>query len=82
MVSIAYNRSDEDADARAADCYEALFARSLELGGQPSRLPLFAMSEGIAKLRSNDDVFLARIRDAIDPQGLIARGRYACRDQK
>ena len=61
--------------ARAKACYDEVFALCMAEGFIPYRVG----NQSMAQLDPNADVYwktVARIKDALDPQGLLAPGRY------
>jgi 4-cresol dehydrogenase (hydroxylating) flavoprotein subunit len=74
-VPIIFNRHDSGEQARATACYEELFSRGRELGFFPYRVGVDTMSK-LASIQSTSSQFHLRLRRSIDPDGLIAPGRY------
>ncbi len=75
VLTIAYDRENAAETARARICHRAVFDAVMEAGYIPYRVGI----ESMALLDREDDVFwkvAARIKDALDPQGTIAPGRY------
>lgn len=75
ILNVAYDKGDAAEVDRATACYDAM-AQSLMSAGYP---PYRTSPQGMAKLHSGDDVFwdVARaIKEALDPNDIIARGRY------
>ncbi|WP_285652448.1 FAD-binding oxidoreductase [Actinomycetospora sp. NBRC 106375] len=73
--SIQFDRDEPGADDRAMDCYEALFAAVADLGYLPYRAGLQGMAMYPSPEPGWQDVF-ARLKSALDPNGVIAPGRY------
>ncbi len=73
-VPILFNRHDEAEVARAMACYHALFEAGRQLGFVPYRLGVQSM----AALNREKAVpgLLVAIKNALDPHGIIAPGRY------
>ena len=73
-VPILFDRADPAAIDRAHACYDALFAAGQAMGCVPYRLGVQSM----ALLNEHDAVpdLLKRLKQAVDPQGVIAPGRY------
>ncbi|MES2899820.1 MAG: FAD-binding oxidoreductase [Pseudomonadota bacterium] len=75
VITVAYDKQDMDETARAGQCYRAVFARVMKAGYIPYRVG----SQSMAELDPHQDVYwrtVARIKQALDPDGLIAPGRY------
>lgn len=72
---VVYDRDVAGEDARARACHDALLAELAALGYLPFRLGIQSMR---ALPPSNDDfgAVLRRIRQVLDPHGIIAPGRY------
>ena len=70
----AVDRTDPDEVERAHACYEALFAAGQAMGCVPYRLGVQSM----ALLNEQHAVpeLLQRLKQAVDPQNIIAPGRY------
>ncbi len=75
-VPILFDRSDAVATARARACYDALLAAGRQQGFFPYRLHVDAMSALIDADTPHWRMAL-KIKQALDPQGIIAPGRYA-----
>lgn len=74
-VSLMYDRDIPGEDERAMACHDAMLAWLLEHGLVPYRLGIQSMH----MLRERDGPFerlLRRLRAELDPQGIIAPGRY------
>lgn len=74
VISITYDRDVPGEDERAMACYSELSARCTQAGFFPYRLGIQSMQHlqpapGYAAL-------LARLKDAIDPNHILAPGRY------
>jgi 4-cresol dehydrogenase (hydroxylating) flavoprotein subunit len=72
---IFYDRRAKGEDARAMAAYRAAFAALLEEGYFPYRLGIQSMEALPASLDDSDAV-LARIKTALDPEGILAPKRY------
>ncbi len=76
-LPILFDREDPEQTARAGECYEDVFERCTRAGFIPYRVGIQSMQ----KLFSEGDEFwnvAKRIKDALDPAGILAPGRY-CR---
>ena len=76
VITVAYDKDDQDETARAKACYTALFDLCMAAGYVPYRVG----NQSMAELDPNSDVFWAtvrKIKSALDPDGLISPGRYA-----
>ena len=75
VLTIAYDRDNAAETARARICHRAVFDAVMAAGYIPYRVGI----ESMALLDPEGDVYwkvAARIKDAFDPQGMIAPGRY------
>ena len=75
VLTVAYDKEDPGEAARAMQCYRELFDAVMEAGYVPYRVGLQSM----AGLDDGGDSYwrvAARIKAALDPQGIIAPGRY------
>jgi 4-cresol dehydrogenase (hydroxylating) len=74
IISIAYDRHTAGEDDRAMACYRELLASLAQNGYYSYRLSIGAMSA------ANDDgeyaAMLRALKDAVDPNGILAPGRY------
>lgn len=76
VITVAYDKDDEQEVARAKACYKAVFDLCMEAGYVPYRVG----NQSMAQLDPHSDVFWATVRQlkaALDPDGLISPGRYA-----
>jgi 4-cresol dehydrogenase (hydroxylating) flavoprotein subunit len=76
VLTVAYDKEDADEVTRAHACYREVFDRMMEAGYIPYRVGNHSMAD----LDPNGDVYwrtVARIKQALDPHGIIAPGRYA-----
>ncbi len=75
VITIAYDKEDPAEVARAHACYQAVFDQVMGAGYIPYRVGLQSMGQ----LDPHADTYwatVARIKQALDPHGLIAPGRY------
>lgn len=75
VITIAFDQDDPAEVARAHACYQALFDTVMQAGYIPYRVG----QQSMAQLDPARDVYwqtVAAIKDALDPAGLIAPGRY------
>lgn len=75
VLTIAYDRDDPEETARARACHDAVFARMFEAGYIPYR----AGNHSMAALDPEGDSYwrtVAALKRALDPQGILAPGRY------
>ncbi len=73
VATISYDRDVAGEDQRALDCYRVLAGALVDRGYPPYRLPVGAM--GYLDLSSAAGV-VARLKSALDPNGVLAPGRY------
>lgn len=75
ILNVAFDKSVPDEVARAMACYDAAMNALIQEGYVPYRTGL----RGMEKIRDGEDVFwqvVREIKQALDPQDIIARGRY------
>ena len=75
VITVAYDKEDADEVARAKRCYDTVFDLVMKAGYIPYRVG----NQSMAKLDPHGDVYwktVASIKAALDPDGLIAPGRY------
>ena len=75
VITVCYDKEDEEEVARARRCYDEVFALCMAEGFIPYRVG----NQSMAQLDPHADVYwktVARIKQALDPQGLLAPGRY------
>jgi 4-cresol dehydrogenase (hydroxylating) len=75
VLTIAYDKDDPDEVERAHRCYREVFGLAMDAGYIPYRVGNHSMGE----LDPHGDVYwatVARIKAALDPDGIIAPGRY------
>ena len=78
VLTVAYDKEDPDEVARARSCYRQVFDTMVGAGYVPYRVGLQSMAD----LDNGEDSYwrmVGRIKAALDPEGLIAPGRYAGR---
>ncbi|RJG27619.1 FAD-binding oxidoreductase [Massilia cavernae] len=75
VITVAYDKDDPDEVARALGCYQKVFDLCMAEGYVPYRVG----NQSMAQLDPHSDVFWATVRQikaALDPDGIIAPGRY------
>jgi 4-cresol dehydrogenase (hydroxylating) len=75
VITIAFDQDAPDEVARARACYDSVYKAVTQAGYVPYRVGLASM----AALDPHADTFwatTAKIKDALDPDGLLAPGRY------
>jgi hypothetical protein len=73
---ILYNKSVEGASENAQSFYFSILHEASKIGCYPYRLPLFAMKE-FQKYSDTPSFSLgARIKNLLDPKGILSPGRY------
>jgi 4-cresol dehydrogenase (hydroxylating) len=75
VITVCYDKEDAEETARARRCYDDVFALTMAEGYIPYRVG----NQSMARLDPHGDVYwqtVARIKEALDPQGLLAPGRY------
>lgn len=75
VLTIAYDKSDPDETARARDCAEAVVAAVLAAGFVPYRVGIPFMPQVMGNAPALAPALRA-IKTALDPQGILAPGRY------
>jgi 4-cresol dehydrogenase (hydroxylating) len=75
LPSIVYDRSVSGEDERAMACHDALLERYCRLGYLPNRLGIQSM-EGLPPAKDDFTSLLRRLKEAVDPIGVLAPGRY------
>ncbi len=75
VVSIAFRRSDAAAAARARRCNDKMRRFFIELGLSPYRVDVDAMGDIVDPESVFWQTALA-LKETLDPEGIIARGRY------
>ena len=75
VITVAYDKEDPEEVARAQRCYGTVFDLVMKAGYIPYRVG----NQSMAELDPHGDVYwktVAKIKAALDPDGLIAPGRY------
>jgi 4-cresol dehydrogenase (hydroxylating) len=75
-LPILYNKDDLDETKRASACYEELLNECMKQGYIPYRFGIQSM----AQIAGTKDIFwdvVERLKNALDPNGIISPGRYA-----
>lgn len=75
ILNVVFDKTDAARTEAARQCYEAVLDRLLELGYPPYR----TSPSGISRLWGEEDTFwqvTREIKDALDPDGVFAEGRY------
>ena len=75
VITVCYDKENAEEVARARRCYADVFELCMAEGYIPYRVG----NQSMAQLDPHADVYwktVARIKDALDPQGLLAPGRY------
>jgi 4-cresol dehydrogenase (hydroxylating) len=75
VISITYDRSVAGEDERAMRCYKAVMDRLVESGYPPYRLNVGSMSYLAGQSEEYADT-LRSLKQALDPNGILAPGRY------
>ena len=75
VITISFDRAVEGEDARALRCYHALMGALLAAGYPPYRLNVGSMQYGEGNSEEYGDT-LRRLKQALDPGGVLAPGRY------
>ena len=74
VISISYDRDKAGEDERARSCHDVLLKGLMARGYYPYRLG--AQSMWLMDQPNSYNRFIAQIRDAIDPNRILAPGRY------
>ena len=74
-VPLIFDRSDSQAVLAATNCYESLLAEGRALGFFPYRVGVNTM-DALSEMQAGSAAFHARLRNSLDPDGLISPGRY------
>lgn len=80
FLALAWDRDVEGEDDRAMACHDALLGRLVADGFLPYRLGIHSME--CLPESPGYDVTLRRIKEALDPAGIMAPGRYAPRRER
>jgi len=74
VITISYDRSVDGEDERAMRCYRALTAQLIARGYPPYRLNVSSM--GFVDDQTAYSTVLRDLKSALDPNGVLAPGRY------
>jgi 4-cresol dehydrogenase (hydroxylating) len=74
-VSITYDRDVPGEDERAMQCHDELLARLVAAGFLPYRLGVHSQGK-LPPRKPGSQALLDRIKAAVDPNGILAPGRY------
>jgi 4-cresol dehydrogenase (hydroxylating) len=74
-ICIIYDREVQGEDERAMECHDKIINSFCSLGYYPSRLGIQTMKK-LPKTDDDFDFFAQKIKTAIDPNDIIAPGRY------
>ena len=77
VISINYDRGSEEEAKRAESCYKSLWEQLMNAGYPPYRAGIQSM-ESLASQHRNQPL-LRSIKRAIDPENILAPGRYISR---
>ena len=75
-LPILYDRDDEDDAQRASDCHKKALNACMEYGYIPYRFGVQSMEDIV----SEKDIFwkvTQKIKDSLDPEGILSPGRYS-----
>jgi 4-cresol dehydrogenase (hydroxylating) len=72
---LVFNRQDAEERQRAGRCVRALLQAYADAGYPIARAPIDLQEEAMARLQGVPRV-LARLKQALDPQGILAPGKY------
>lgn len=75
VMTIAFDRNDQAETERAGACYDELFYSFMDAGYPPYRANISTMKKLTENSKRFWDITKA-IKDVIDPNGIIAPGRY------
>ena len=75
VVGIMYDRDVPGEDERAMACHDEILRRLVDLGYLPERLGIQSMGI-LPPPRDDSPQFFARLKEALDPNGILAPGRY------
>lgn len=75
VMTIAFDKEDPDERQRAEACYRACFAALMAAGFVPYRVGIQSMPD-LAQGSEGFWPIVAKLRAALDPDGIIAPGRY------
>jgi 4-cresol dehydrogenase (hydroxylating) len=74
VVRLCFNRRDEDERRRASRCYRAVLKATVDAGFPPWRLGIEGMP--LLKQRGIDMALARRLKAWMDPEAVLAPGRY------
>ncbi len=74
IISTTYDREVPGEDAKAMECYRAVMDKATERGYYSYRLGIQSMHAG--RGQGGYDRFVETLKHAIDPDGILAPGRY------
>jgi 4-cresol dehydrogenase (hydroxylating) len=72
---LVFNRQDAEERQRAGRCFRALLQAYTDAGYPIARAPIDVQEEAMARLQGLPQV-LSRLKQALDPQGVLAPGKY------
>jgi 4-cresol dehydrogenase (hydroxylating) len=75
VVGLMYDRDLAGEDERAMACHDRMLERLVAAGYLPERLGIQSMG-ALPPAIDDSPQFLARLRSALDPNGILAPGRY------
>ena len=75
IISISYDRDVPEEDARAMACHDELLERLAASDFYPYRLGVQSMRK-LPPRKPGSQALLSRIKSALDPNGILAPGRY------
>ncbi|MDP2838117.1 MAG: FAD-binding oxidoreductase [Candidatus Moranbacteria bacterium] len=75
-VPILFDQNDEDESARARECHRLLLDLSKEMGVFPYRVDIDTMRKEFDQAEGACFTMMQKIKKAIDPNNIIAPGRY------
>ena len=75
VVNLSYDRDIEGEDVRAMACHDDMLAQLCDAGYYPYRLGIQAMAKMPPRTAAYNS-FFADLKSAIDPNGILAPGRY------
>lgn len=75
VISIGYDRGTPGEDERAMACHDELLARLTDAGYYPYRLGVQSQGK-LPEAEPGYRLFLSRVKQALDPNGILAPGRY------
>lgn len=75
VVGLMYDRDVPGEDERAMACHDEMLGRLVDRGYLPERLGIQSM-DALPPARDDSPQLLARIKAALDPNGILSPGRY------